>query len=181
MLRKITITLCAFCFIALSSGEALAQRNRTRTGANGGTAVSTGQVQRQGGGAYSNSGQKTWTGPNGNNGSATTSGNGKWSRTENGANNTYNGQVTTGQGNTYDVDHQADYGYDQDDGVTRDGSTEVTNEQGETLGTGSSSGSAKYGEGYQSERTQTGPQGRATTKSTRGGRNGSGFYRDIER
>ena len=182
MWKNLMLTLCTLALVSLTTGEALAQRNRTRTGTAGGTATSTGQVQNNGGGSYSNSGHKSWTGPNGRNGSATTTGSGQVTGAPGeGVKNSYNGEVTTGQGNTYDVDHQADYGYDQDEGVTRDGSTDVTNEQGQSVGSGSSSGSAKYGEGYQSERTQTGPQGHSTTKSVRGGKSGSGTYRNIER
>ena len=182
MWKNLFFALCTFALISLTSSECLAQRNRTRSGTAGGTATSTGQVQRNGGGNYSNSGHKSWTGPNGKTGSATTTGNGQVTGAPGeGVNNSYNGQVTTGKGSTYHVDHEADYQYDQEEGVTRDGSTEVTNDQGQTVGSGSSSGSAKYGEGYQSERTQTGPQGHTTTKNVRGGKSGSGTYRNVER
>ena len=64
MWKNFLLTLCTLALVSLTTGEALAQRNRTRTGTNGGTATSTGQVQNNGGGSYSNSGHKSWTGPN---------------------------------------------------------------------------------------------------------------------
>lgn len=147
----------AVSLLLLCGGEAEAQRSRSRQGPGGGTSSTSRQVQNTGNGAYQKSGSRTWMGPRGTTGSVTSEGGGQITGGKGqGVQNVYQGQVTTGKGNTYDVDHSADYHYDPTTGLTRDGSTTVTNSAGQGV-TSSSSSSAKQGEGYQRGTTITGP------------------------
>ncbi len=149
---------------ATGADPAHAQRSRSRTGLAGGQAQQTMQIQRQGNGAYSNNGGWQYKGPAGNRAGTTSSGQGQWTRTDQGVNNSYNGTVTTNNGSSYDVDHNADYNYTQGEGVNRHGSTAVTNGQGDTVGSTSSSGSLGRGQGYSGHQTVTGKQGHSAAR-----------------
>ena len=158
-----TALLAAGVLVLGSMDAAHAQRSRTRTGARGGTSVVNQQVQNTGNGGYIRNGGRTYTSPTGQSRSTQSSGQGQWTGGQGqGAQNSYQGQVTTGKGNTYSVDHNADYQYDQATGLTRNGSTSVTNSAGETVGTSTSSSSAGAGQGRQRTTTTTGPSGNSS-------------------
>lgn len=163
--RITTFGLALTLLVGLSAEQALAQRTRSRAGLAGGQASQATQVNRQGNGAYNNDGNWQYQGPKGNSAGATSTGQGKWTYTNGqGVNNSYNGNVTTNNGNNYDVDHNADYNYTQDEGVDRSGSTTVTNDQGETVGNSQSSGNVSKGNGYSGNQSITGKQGSSAVR-----------------
>ncbi len=174
-MNKILVTVTALVF-ALTAVDAASARERTRTttGKNGRSVTVNKDRVRTDKGSFSNTGTYTRTGANGETRSGSYTGTSDRTKTEDGFAVDKSGEVTTGKGNTYNVDANSSYSYSTDNGWQRTGNTSVTNSSGEVVRT--TSGSADVTDsGLVREGTVTGRKGNTynvdstTTKGTEGG------------
>ncbi len=112
-----------------------------------------------GDGTYNKEGSRSVTGPNGETRTGTTSGSGSVTKTENGVSKTYNGTLTNGQGQSYDVNRQADYSRNGDGTGSRNGSHSLTDSDGNVVRSGNSSTLYTPGQGTETTGSRTNSQG----------------------
>ena len=120
-------------------------RQRTRTA----TTPTAGSLTPSGERTFTHSGTYTGTGPSGRSGSGTYSGQGSRQFIPGqGVEGDYSGQVTTQQGQTWNLNHQHTTTHTHE-GWQRQGSTTLQNAEGKTVGSSSSLIEGQAGQGWQ--------------------------------
>ncbi|MFT0799014.1 hypothetical protein NW843_09705 [Synechococcus sp. R5-12] len=139
------LLLVTALLMALAPFAQARPRQRTRTA----TTPTAGSLAPRGGRTFTHSGTYTRTGPSGRSGSGTYSGQGSRQFIPGqGVEGDYSGQVTTQQGQTWNLNHQHTTTR-TNEGWQRQGSTTLQNAEGKTVGSSSSLIEGQAGQGWQ--------------------------------
>jgi hypothetical protein len=139
------LLLAIALLMALAPFAQARPRQRTRTA----TTPTGGSLAPRGGRTFTHSGTYTGTGPSGRSGSGTYSGQGSRQFIPGqGVEGDYSGQVTTQQGQTWNLNHQHTTTHTHE-GWQRQGSTTLQNAEGKTVGSSSSLIEGQAGQGWQ--------------------------------
>ncbi|MGY2725433.1 hypothetical protein [Thermostichus sp. OS-CIW-26] len=139
------LLLVTALLMALAPFAQARPRQRTRTA----TTPTAGSLTPRGERTFTHSGTYTGTGPSGRSGSGTYSGQGSRQFIPGqGVEGDYSGQVTTQQGQTWNLNHQHTTTR-TNEGWQRQGSTTLQNAEGKTVGSSSSLIEGQAGQGWQ--------------------------------
>ncbi|MFS8805606.1 hypothetical protein NW813_12495 [Synechococcus sp. R55.6] len=166
------LLLVTALLMALAPFAQARPRQRTATA----TTPTGGSLAPRGGRTFTHSGTYTGTGPSGRSGSGTYSGQGSRQFIPGqGVEGDYSGQVTTQQGQTWNLNHQHTTTR-TNEGWQRQGSTTVHNAQGETVGSSSSLTEGQAGQGWQRSGQFSNARDQTCTTESRGTPTGPGQW-----